>query len=525
MDSIFYLVWRNCYIRGYIRNKVCQDLVISIDSVSELQDNYQYLSLFTNKDKKDHCIYIRININSIEELKEYIECKCNYVVNDLRINDCKIPLDLDQIPQNVDTLSLCVSGDGSMSGRLPQSLVKLIVVPSWFDDFSNSSLDTVLSNLPTSLHTISLPSYYNISSTTKIELPSSLEDLDYQTKRSNLEKLIVPPNKMYINCQANVKSLNDLQWLQSQPWIGSLKLVVPTTQTLTPGLIPSHLKKLLFYHNGAVDDGVFPHYLINLSYRSTKNPIINRLGVSQLLHQQLKHLDVSNFNQQLDKGMLPVTLETLILDSYNSPLLPDVLPTRLKYLHLNMFDHQLDVGVLPHSLLGLKLQSFTQELKPFVLPPFLQDLCLEVYTGNIVANTLPCLLNNLILYSAKGSLEHAPKMNHLSFLKVRVLDQSVATMISNTNKIFIATGSIDQDFNIQNSAIQHLELLMISKRLPLTPNLVPNQIKTLKLSGFDILSKGLIPTSCTKLRTNNLNLDLSLIPPTTTYSLKFTPNK
>jgi len=521
MDSLFNLVWRNCYIRGYIRNKVCQDIVINVMSVSELQDNHRYLSLFTNNDKKENCIFVRLNINSIDELNKYIHSEYNYIVNALRIND-KINLDLDQIPQQyLHRLAFYVDKDCIYSGILPQSLVQLIVLSWDHHDVSNISLDMLLSNLPTSLRKLSITHYYNISpNTTSIQLPSSLEDLDYYTGNiSNLKKLVVSPTKNYINCQCVTYSLDDLQWIQNQPWIGNLKLVHRAPRPLTPGMIPTHIKKLYLYQNGTVQGNVFPPNLIRLLQRPTGS--IDRLGVSQQHHQQLTYLDVTNFNQQLEKDMLPLTLETLILDSYNSPLLPDVLPGRLKELYLNMFNQQLDVGVLPPSLTDLKLQSFNQELKPFVLPSQLHDLCLEVYTGTIVENVLPPNLINLILYSVKGSLEHAPQMNHLSFLKTRVLDQSVATMISNTNKIYLATGSIDEGFNIQQSSIQHLEIMMISKRLPLTLNLVPNQIKTLKLSRIDIPSKGLIPTTCKILMTDNADLDLNLIPSTTKHTFKY----
>jgi len=456
MDTIFYLVWRNCYIRAQIRNKVCQDLVIKINNLKELQDNVQFLSLFTDRDKIDNNIYIRLKIKNNDQLNQYIGNSGEFkLVNDLE--------------------------------------------SSFYSPFSNAVLENMLLNhLPTSLRKLTLPEYYHIKTTTRIELPATLEDLDCKAwSISSLKKLIVPQNRDYKGCQAYVNSMDDLKWVQNQQWISNLYMDHTATLNLTPGMIPSQIKELYFYHNGTVEDqNIFPRNLTKLVYSSTVP--INRIVVPQ----QLIYLDLNNFNQQLDKYMLPSTLETLIMDDYNSPLLTDVLPSLLKQLYIPMFNQELKVGVLPQSLKDLSLQSFKQEFKPFVLPSNLTKLCLDTFTGDIIANTLPRSLTSLDFISFGGSLEHAPQMNHLSVLKIRRLDQSVATMISNTNKIKISTISIDQDFNIQQSSIQHLELTKISSPIPLTSNLVPNQIKTLKLCGIKIQSQGLIPTTCTKLITD-----------------------
>jgi len=367
--------------------------------------------------------------------------------------------------------------------RLPQSLTELIVKQSessfYSGSFSNALLENMLLNLPTSLRKLSLPNSYHINTTTKIELPNTLEDLNCNTWRiSSLKKLIVPQNRDYKGCQAYVNSMDDLKWVQSQPWISNLYIDRTPTLDLTPGMIPSRIKELIFFHIGVVEDqNILPHNLIKLIYRVPINSLV-------MLPQQLVYLDINKFNQQLDKDMLPSTLETLILDVYNSPLLTDVLPSRLKHLDLKRFNLELHVGHLPQSLIHLKLDSYNQELNPYVLPSNLTELCLDSFTCNIVTNSLPSSLTTLNLISFNGTLEHAPQMNHLSVLKIKRLDQSVATMISNTNKIKIKTISIDQDFNIQHSSIKHLELVMLSNRITLTPNLVPNQNKTLKLTNW-----------------------------------------
>jgi len=59
MDSLFYLVWRNCYLRSFLRNKVCQGRIISVHSLVELKEDHHYLSLFKEQDKLDNRIFIR----------------------------------------------------------------------------------------------------------------------------------------------------------------------------------------------------------------------------------------------------------------------------------------------------------------------------------------------------------------------------------------------------------------------------------------------------------------------------------
>jgi len=509
MNSIFYLVWRNCYLRGYIRNKVCQDIVININSLIELQNNHQYLSLFTEQDKLDNNIYISLRLHNSTELDQFVRSEYssnyNYIVNDLILYYIINELDLNQnvvvkrLSCHFDKKSNTTGDVGGDCVRLPQSLTEFIVKPWEYDDFSNTTLDSVLSNLPTSLRKLTLPSNYNISEETPtIELPSTLEDLHYESwSLGNLKKFIIASNRVFTNCETYVKSLEDLQWIQRTPWIGKLTIDHHITNIVGPGMIPPHIKDLSFFLSGTVDNSIFPKNLVKLEYRSAI--AIKRLMVSQL--HQLTYLDINNFNQQLEKGMLPSTLETLVMERYNSPLLPDV---------------------LPESLTGLKLRNFNQELAPFVLPFRLKNLDLMRFTGTFVTNALPCLLASIVLDSFNETFEHAPQMNHLSFLNMKILHQSVAPMISNTKRIkIVIDGSIDQDFNIQQSSIQHLDLMFTKKRSLLTPNLIPNQIKTLKLKNFDILSKGIIPNSCVKLTADIEDLNIDSIPQSTKFiSLK-----
>jgi len=237
--------------------------------------------------------------------------------------------------------------------------------------------------------------------------------------------------------------------------------------------------------------------------------------LSHLSH--LSYLRLYSLVSQLEKGMLPSTLESLSIYSYDKLLLPDVLPNGLKDLGLYKYNQPLNVGVLPPSLITLKLNEFNQELEPFALPQSLKTVKLYKYSNVIVANVLPSSLTSLNLNDFDGSLEHAPQMNQLSKLSISVFDTWVTQMISNLKSIKIRSYD-DEQLDIRDTSIQHLDLcLALAERASLVPNYIPKEIKTLKLEGIDIKSNDLIPTSCIELTTDIKDLDLDLIPSSTTH--------
>ncbi|KAF2069466.1 hypothetical protein CYY_009211 [Polysphondylium violaceum] len=519
IDTVFYSVWRNCFLRGIIRNKVCQHLLINVSTITELHNNHQYLSLFSEKDKIDNSIYIRLNISDRDEFNQYINSPYKSLANDLKFNDSYtkegeksnyIGLDCDQIHKGVARLSCWIDETTSgTSSSLPQSLTELKVYSR--HRFSNSFLDSVLSNLPASLRKLELPSDYSI--TTQVELSHTLVELDYNTTGSNIKKLIVPSNKIFTNCRVTVESIDQLQWIHSHPFVGILRMDQLPIETITCGVIPENILSLDITHHGDVEDGAFPNSIVKLAYRS--NSPINKIT----LPQSLTYLQLDSLSQPLEKGWLPSTLETLQIFNYDLPLLKGVLPDGLKQLILTTFNQQLDTGVIPNSLEDLTLASFNNELKPFVLPEGLLVLDLSEFTGSFVANSLPSSLNSLELGEFEGSFEYAPPMNNLSVLIVNQVNSSAIRVISNTCNLRISCRSIEKGLNLQDTAIQHLQLLLFtSNRLSLSPNLVPKDIQTLRLYRIDIKSSGLIPVSCKKLETDNIDLDLNLIPKSTKHT-------
>jgi len=516
-DMVFFSIWRNRYLRGYIRNKVCQDLVFKIKSLTDLHDNYQFLSLFTEQDKIENSIYFNLNINDIDEYNQYnstSNSEFKHVVNDIKIRVSRINLDFNQIHQGVHRLFCYFNEQTTWKGTLPQSLTDLTVYSDRGMTFSNIELDGMLSKLPTSLLRLVLP--YNYCVATRVEITSVLVDIECRGKASNIRNMVVvPSNRVYPQYIVDIGSLDDLQWVHSAPWITKLDIYKLDTDVLRCSMIPSHIKDLNIHFDGVVEDGAFPQSLTTLSYLSAEP--ITRLAV--LPHQHLSYLHLFKLGQQLDKGILPSTLQTLVSTYYDLPLLPGVLPENLTSLTLITFDQQLDVGVLPHSLIHLSLSQFQQVLKPHVLPTRLKTLALYSFIGNIVTNVLPSTLTHLELPQSRRSLKHAPQMNNLSLLFISTLDQSVSRVIHNANNIKIICQSIDHTFNLQNSSIQHLDIKFNHGKKDRKPlfNFLPNQIKSLVLVGFDINSKGLIPITCINLKTDIKDLNITLIPSTTNH--------
>jgi len=520
IDTRFYSIWRNCYIRGIIRNIVCQNSLIKVDSVEDLLDNYKYLSLFTEQDKIDNSIYIRLNIKNRKEFNQYKNNEYRFIVNDLMLDDVDEQKDIIGMPFNdihkgVLRITCWLDDKSDGGGVLPDTLTEFIV-HTRNRRFINSRLDQVLSALPGSVRRLELPRHYQIS--TVLEIPDTLVDLDYFVVGSNVKKMVVPPNKLYNNCYASIDTMEELEWVRDHPFI--VQLVVgwedeDAPDTLTRGMFPSNIRYLDIGHDGAVEQDALPHSLETLNYRSTIPHTI------PWMPRYLTSLLLDNLSEQLDKDMLPTTLTTLSIYNYDHPLLPGVLPNRLIRLQLTTFNHQLDLGSLPQSLTDLTLASFNHELQPHVLPSNLLSLDLSEYTQSFpAADTLPSTLTKLELNGFTQSFTFVEPMNDLSHLYVRRLDSSTARIITNVKDIRITCGSIDPDIDLQNTSILHLQLLMFGARIPLSANLVPRQIKSLRLFRIDIESNDLIPNTCEKLETDdeNQDLDLSLIPSSTKHS-------
>jgi len=396
MNKLFYSIWRNRYLRSCIRNKQFQDIVIKInlkDLVIDISNNSnsKYLTLFTDKDKKDNRISIRLEIE-VDQFNQYINSHYRDIVNDLvfikKHNKSKVCLDCSQLPRDSLTRLSCYFDEYTVGGdNLPMSLTTLIINLRGYNIHGIKAVDQVLENLPPLLCKLSIPYKYQINN--RVNLPHTLQDLCYSTNSKSSLTNISPSlsstiTKPFSNYEALVETLDDLYWYHDQQWISKLDVTTTAATPITHGMIPSHIKQLRLCHNGAIDDGALPDSLEWISIKT--NIPVKRLPV---LPHQLRFLYINDLAQQLSKGILPPTLELLHINKYNQPLMTDVLPNGLKVLRLDNFNQPIDTNVLPQSLKNLDLPCYNHELKPYVLPPNLQILRLKVHhQPNIYIQTI-----------------------------------------------------------------------------------------------------------------------------------------
>ncbi|KAH0481077.1 MAG: hypothetical protein KVP17_000129 [Porospora cf. gigantea B] len=105
-------------------------------------------------------------------------------------------------------------------------------------------------------------------------------------------------------------------------------------------------------------------------------------------NSSVRFLSVLSFDEPLQSGWLPPSLETLHALEYGYELLQGVLPLGLKRLHICRFNYELVEGSLPASLEYLRLDSYTKALKPDVLPKGLKRLDLPVHRRHLFSRTL-----------------------------------------------------------------------------------------------------------------------------------------
>ena len=115
---------------------------------------------------------------------------------------------------------------------------------------------------------------------------------------------------------------------------------------------------------------------------------------------RLKELYLNdNYNQSIEKGILPVGLKKLVFGScYNQKIENDVLPPTLKYLEFDDdYDTDIDANVLPKKLKTLIFGlSFNKLIVPGVLPPSIKFLGFgQKFCQEILENSLPLNLEVL----------------------------------------------------------------------------------------------------------------------------------
>ncbi|KAF2075549.1 hypothetical protein CYY_003135 [Polysphondylium violaceum] len=417
-------------------------------------------------------------------------------------NSTIVLIDCGVFPESIDKLSIIIHKDTRTCGKLPDSITELSIKKTGYMILDSSNIESILSNLPPSLQSLNLPHSFSITS--KCVLPSSLLNLNYQNTYDSLQWFVSPPNRDFSNCRLEI-SPQQLEYLSSNRsiigWISSITLKQPSVP-ITKNMIPSNTKDLVINYADAVIEtpDSLPRGLEKLICYERLN--IKSINISSM---NLKYLTLHfPFDETLEIGFFPPTLEYLTLRDYNHPIKPDVLPSRLKSLVLSAFDHKLLHGALPQSLTKLHLVKFNHQIEPNVLPNNIKNLFLYSFDQTTFkSNALPTSITTLHIPVYSGTFELVDCLDHLQTLSIRSLNQSICRVVRNCKSLELIFDQISSDVKLYNTSIEKLGISNDSgSRINIWPDLLPQFVKSLYLDGMDINSTGLIPNTCTYFRSD-----------------------
>ncbi|KAF2078472.1 hypothetical protein CYY_000222 [Polysphondylium violaceum] len=527
--NLFLSIYRNCYIRSLIRNNVFKDTIIDIPDIEYLNNNHQYLSLFSNDDKLKYNIYITLEINSTQDLFQFMNNSFKSLVNDIELyvgvdllqqypllfsNDI---IDLRRLLHDgVDRLSFDIDKVLHCAGVVMPLSVRELFIKSGETQYNDSLvtsllLESMLCNLPTGLKVLAIPDCFQLSGSneeTRFRLPDSIVDLRYSGECACLDRFIVPPNKVFEGTVAKASSLKHLDWLRDKQWINKVYLheaISNRTYINQTNQIPSHIKKIDVYgmvfgaENVTVLESL-PHGLLEITCEKMEC-IDEQQPVGTLLKHHLPHLKrlaVAQWPDRITDGTFPDSLEYLLIYEYYKALDAHVLPSNLKSLNLGYLNQPLEIGSLPNSITNLSLDSFDQPLQTSVLPSQLKHLNMYRFTNTIEPRSLPRSLSTLYLNMFQGTFQHVCALDNLTKLIVHTLNQSIVNVLVNVTKIALSFTSIADNTSLSNTHITDLCLQNLdwNEILTLQDGFLPVCLVKLELTRIDIQSINTIPPSC-----------------------------
>ncbi|KAF2075520.1 hypothetical protein CYY_003161 [Polysphondylium violaceum] len=493
---LFYLVWRDSYIRYKIRVKVFENKVFQEKFLVKLIDNHQYIANISETDKLDNGIFICSSIRDTDNFIQYYNNQNKYAINDLKIEKDVIVQQLENsnssnsrgglIHDGVQRLTIfftsstCV-GQGD---QLPDSVTDLSLFR--FGVGVNEFIDSILTNLPPKLRYLLVPDVVP----SRCVLPDTMCNMYLSATPEVFNCFVVPPNKVFKGCKLRVNSPESLQWLHGRTWIITV-LLHPfpfDSRIITKNQIPAHIVKLeILYTDPKIQVGALPASLQTLS-------VMGSLFVSI--------------------GTLPRHLKRLYLEDCPSKLEKGILPSSLRKLEIVRLNQSIDRGVLPDGLKTLVLPSLTLELEAGSLPNSLTWLSLDRYDVPLKSSILPSGLKVLIMSEYSGSFDQVVQLNSLEKLHVNKLDSSIARVISNVVKIKLRFYELGRRITLENTLIENLILSCQSypSRLPLLPRFLPLSLRCLTVKGMRIQSSDVIPNGCVYLKSDIKDLQQDLLP-------------
>ncbi|KYR01162.1 hypothetical protein DLAC_02271 [Tieghemostelium lacteum] len=253
------------------------------------------------------------------------------------------PIDVGALPESLTYLNMGGYNKPLREGLIPQ-FVKVLI-------FYYCSQE--IQYLPKSLE------YLKISSDSKITLYPHV--LDNCVNLTSVYLLINENIPLQPNCLPH--SITDL--------------TLGCSYNLTNGTLPKSLKTLKFikYGRSMLDLAPLPNSLVSIEfceYYNSPLPLTIFDGCNQLKFLKFGY----KFDQTIEDGVLPVNLETLILDKPYNKLLPK-LPRTLKHLSFgSSYNQPIPSKILPNSLETISFGFSFNQLEGTILPPNLKNLTL-----------------------------------------------------------------------------------------------------------------------------------------------------
>ncbi len=283
-------------------------------------------------------------------------------------------------------------------------------------------------------------------------------------------------------------------------------------QKLEPNIIPNTIKCLKFSYNFELEEGVIPYgvetlIFDNFNQKLKKGDIPNSIKIlclSQYFAQDIEEGAIPNSVIKMDfcYGSCPSSLKI------SKRIIPNVLPNSIKELHLPYYyNYDLELGVIPHGVELLDMRDYNRHLKPGVIPNSVKKLSL----GYGVSMNYR-LISGIIPY---GVEELSLPSYHNHKLKSGIIPNSVK-ILNFGNKF----NQILKKGDIPNS-VEYLYFGDDYNR-KLNNNSIPSSVKYLHL-GCDfnqILEKGDIPYNVEYLslsRKYNQKIEQDVIPNSVKY--------
>ncbi|KAF2077084.1 hypothetical protein CYY_001593 [Polysphondylium violaceum] len=498
----FYLIWRDKYLRGLIKNHVLKDLTIKAN-LGYLAQNQHDLSLL---DLNNFNIFINFDTTTIDSFRQYMKFPYRYLINQL-------------------DLSFLVTHHFPQDQILPETIKKLVIN---FPNDNDYVLDFDLEHtIPKSVTALELFNYRG--SLAKQDLPSNLKSLVITNLKGQIERDILPESLTFL----------DLNHYQHSFLPNSLPSNL-TTLNLSPdyalpieqGVLPLSIKSMNLINNIQVLSNInvpvdkIDKVLLKIENHQelelaknlkwlTKLEILNELKVDlteNLLPESIKHLTLREYSGPLFVGSLPANLKTLIAPQFNHLLEPNVLPRGLKELWIRSYKKPFNYNVLPESLTllytgeynvsqetnaslhNIKHLTVVENNQSCPFPPSLNTLYLIIHnpTINITKDQIPTSVTSLSLYYQSIGVVELPQNS----IKTLILLNPRAPQLGNNLVI--------------PPSVTNLQI-----RSPFKANFIPNTIRNLKMHYFSTLEAGFIPEGVVNVTISGLTmpgLQINVLP-------------